>query len=144
MQSSVKQLIVAATAVVAVLLPVPVATAHAGSGGNPPAENTKVQYISGNPNAGMSISTVKRRIYLASGKYVWNILPEQDCTRDIRLRAGWYTWIDQLWPKNGYYKHYSFLDPEDPALSTASLRCKWDLVRDAPRWTWGSVLLAQF
>jgi hypothetical protein len=132
----IKKFLLVVMATISVMLPVSAGTAHAAG----EAYNHKYEYITANPNSGMPISVVSRRIYLASGNYQWrSIRQSRECNRNIYLGAGWYLWIDQLWPKDGYYDHYSYLDPDNPG-GTALLRCKWTKTVSQNE-TWGSYLV---
>ncbi|MCA2230458.1 hypothetical protein [Nonomuraea aurantiaca] len=124
-------------------LPIMSGGAFAAARSLPSADNTKVQYVTNNPRAGMAWGSVQRRIYLASGTYIWHTTPTTACRRDIYLGTGWYTWTESLAPRNGYYDHYSQLDPDNPAWNTAELYCKWNL-NVSNSYRWGSALLPQF
>ena len=88
----------------------------------PIAYNTKTQFLTARPTDNLATSCVQRRIALAGATYEWGAytggayFPE----RGIGIRAGNYTWKDCLDPKNGYYQHSSWLDPDAAGLPTAS------------------------
>ncbi|MFF2520097.1 hypothetical protein [Streptomyces sp. NPDC058086] len=90
-------------------------TAAPATAGDGTAYNTKGQYISYSPDAGMSTSCVTRPggIYLAANNYYWTLTDSTYdnilSVREIYLAAGWYDWVDCLQPGNGSYTETSSL-----------------------------------
>lgn len=143
MRSIFGKLLLGTAAAVAMALPIMSGGAFAATQSLPSAENTKTQYVTNNPRAGMAWGSVQRRIYLASGTYSCHTIPTTACRRDIYLGAGWYTWTDGLEARNGSYGQYSQLDPDNPAWKTAQISCTWPL-NVSGTYRWGSALLPQF
>jgi hypothetical protein len=143
MRSIFNKVFLAATAVIALMLPLTSATGNAAVQTAPSAANYRTQYLVADPRGGMPTSVVTRRIYLAAGTYVWHAIPQTVCRRDLHLGEGWYLWIDHLEPRDGYYNHFAYLDPDNPAWGTAVLRCEWHPNNDTT-YPWGSALVPQF
>jgi hypothetical protein len=137
MHFTVRKFLLVATAVVATVLPVTAGAANAGE-----AQNAKTQYLTSNPKPGMPASIVQRRIYLAAGRYAWRDMRTSNvCGYGLNIGAGWYTWRDELYPRNGDYMRFGYLDPDTPGWATASLTCRWQF-SVSQNLTWGSYLLS--
>jgi hypothetical protein len=103
------------------------------------AYNQKNQFLTAYPADSMATSCKSRRIWLASGTYDWGQLMATHSylvRPDMYLGAGWYTWKDCLDPKDSYYSHTTWLDPDNPNWVTASINGLWNLTYSG-NYNWG-------
>ncbi|MFD4996347.1 hypothetical protein [Streptomyces buecherae] len=107
------------------------------------AHNKKTQHLTDRPTSGMAKSCVERDIHLAAGTYDWLQSGGLGERSNLYLGQGSYTWRDCLYPKNGYYEHWTSLNPDHPDWETIKLNGDWK--PSVPgNWTWGSVLDPRF
>lgn len=102
----------------------------------------RTQYLTADPQPWMPTAKVERRIYLASDWYQWYTYRVGKLTgsREIWLGSGWYTWTVYLFPKDGYYRQISYLNPDHPGWDTAMLRSVSFELPYSGEWGWGSQL----
>ncbi|MBT2472152.1 hypothetical protein J7E97_30910 [Streptomyces sp. ISL-66] len=108
------------------------------------AYHTRTMWLTSHPTESTSTACVDTTIYLAEGNYSW--VQTRDgrlgASKTIWLRAGTYGWLDCLWGKDGYYKHWTNLSPQNNDY-IATLYSPWVVESDG-NYTWGSYLNPDF
>ncbi|MBQ0902089.1 hypothetical protein [Micromonospora sp. U21] len=103
------------------------------------AYNTKIQWLSANPNGSMATSCQTISIKLAKGRYAWGNVrgAENIWVVDITLDAGTYTWRACLDPHDGGI--YYFTSTLDGPSVPANIHL-WIGIPADGHWRWGSYL----
>lgn len=138
-------------AVAMMTLPTTTGTAYAAE----TVLHVRTQFLSANPNNGMSPAFAERQIWLRGGVYGWwhHVAPPATvppphgrCTNYTGpISEGTYTWTNQLWPAPpetgpGWYRHDSYLSGGGVSYK---ISCTFRIPADG-NYTWGSGLDPHF
>ncbi len=103
------------------------------------AYNTKIQWLTANPDGSMATSCRTISIKLDRGRYGWGNVRGADnfWIRDIDLASGTYTWRTCLDPRDGGL--YYFTSTLEATSAPANIHL-WTSIPADGHWRWGSYL----